>query len=64
MLKSLGEEACQAPRTYRHSWRPGDLVMWDNRCVLHRGHAYPADEAPVMVRTTVAGDDADNEWSI
>ena len=64
LLKSLCEEACQAPRTYKHSWRPGDLVMWDNRCVLHRGHAYPADEARVMVRTTVAGDDADNEWRL
>jgi hypothetical protein len=42
---------------YTHRWRPGDLVMWDNRCVLHRGR--PWDESAyrrVMHRTTVAGD--------
>jgi len=41
---------------YRHSWRTGDLMMWDNRCVLHR--AIPFDVARyrrVAQRTTVAG---------
>ena len=40
-----------------HGWQPGDLVMWDNRCGLHRGR--PWDESRyrrVMHRTTVAGD--------
>jgi len=41
----------------------GDLVLWDNRCLLHRGHAFPLDEARDMVRTTIAGDDGDNEWA-
>ena len=34
----------------------GDLVMWDNRCVLHRGRPYPPDQPREMSRTTVAGD--------
>lgn len=42
---------------YQHRWRPWDLVMWDNRCVLHRGRPWDAARHPrVMRRTTVAGD--------
>ena len=64
LLISLCEDACRAPRTYKHSWRPGDPVIWDNRCVLHRGHGYPGDQPRVMVRTTVAGEEAGNEWTL
>ncbi len=63
LLKRLTEEACQAPRTFKHRWREGDLAIWDNRCVLHRGHPWPMDQARDMVRSTVAGDDLDNEWA-
>ena len=62
LLARLTEEGAQPPRVYKHTWRPGDLVIWDNRCVLHRGHRWPDDQARTMVRTTVAGDDPDNEW--
>jgi alpha-ketoglutarate-dependent 2,4-dichlorophenoxyacetate dioxygenase len=42
---------------YAHKWRPKDLVMWDNRSVLHRGNPWPDEEyRRVMHRTTVAGD--------
>ena len=42
---------------YAHTWRPKDLVMWDNRSVLHRGNPWPDEEyRRVMHRTTVAGD--------
>ena len=64
LLKELTEAACQPPRTLKHQWQPGDLVIWDNRCVLHRGHDWPADAARVMVRATVAGDDPANEWAV
>lgn len=63
LLRQLTEQACQAPRTYKHTWEAGDLVLWDNRCVLHRGHPFPLDQARDMVRTTVAGDALDNEWA-
>jgi Taurine catabolism dioxygenase TauD, TfdA family len=37
-------------------WRPGDLVMWDNRCLLHRAIPYDyAAHRRVLRRTTVAG---------
>jgi taurine dioxygenase len=42
---------------YRHHWRAGDLLIWDNRCVNHRaagGYAYP--DVRLMHRTTVLGD--------
>ena len=64
MLAELGAWACQAPRTFRYRWAVGDLVLWDNRCVLHRGCGYPPDQARIMARTTVAGDDAGNEWEL
>ena len=39
-----------------HRWRPFDFVIWDNRCVLHRGTPYDsARYRRVMRRTTVAG---------
>jgi alpha-ketoglutarate-dependent 2,4-dichlorophenoxyacetate dioxygenase len=41
----------------QHRWRPWDLVMWDNRCVLHRGRTWDASRyRRVMRRTTVAGE--------
>jgi alpha-ketoglutarate-dependent 2,4-dichlorophenoxyacetate dioxygenase len=56
-LRDLLERATRPDNVYTHRWRVGDLVMWDNRCVLHRGR--PWDESAyrrVMHRTTVAGE--------
>jgi taurine dioxygenase len=43
---------------YRHAWRHGDLVMWDNRCVLHARTDFDPAEARVLRRYTVRGDGA------
>lgn len=55
----LGELAAFATRpefTYAHAWRPKDLVIWDNRRVLHRGRPWrDLEHRRVMRRTTVAG---------
>ncbi len=64
LLADLTEEGAQPPRLYKHIWQVGDIVIWDNRCVLHRGHRWPEDQARTMVRTTVAGEIAGNEWAI
>ena len=59
LIARLLEQTTRPDRVYRHRWQVGDLVMWDNRCVLHRGR--PWDSARykrVMHRTTVAGDRA------
>jgi alpha-ketoglutarate-dependent 2,4-dichlorophenoxyacetate dioxygenase len=39
-LRDLMEHATQPQFRYRHSWRVGDLVIWDNRATMHRGIAY------------------------
>jgi alpha-ketoglutarate-dependent 2,4-dichlorophenoxyacetate dioxygenase len=55
-LDALTEHATQPEFVYSHSWRAGDLVMWDNRAVQHRGSAYDfKNHRRVMVRATVAG---------
>ena len=48
--------ATRPENTYRHSWRVGDIVMWDNRAVLHRGHPYDeVNHIRLLIRTTIAG---------
>jgi alpha-ketoglutarate-dependent taurine dioxygenase len=58
LLDSLVEQACRPPRTLRHAWQPGDVVIWDNRCVLHRARPWDHAEARVMHHTRIAGDPA------
>jgi len=58
LLAELVDFACRPPRTYAHRWRAGDVVIWDNRCVLHRARPYDYDEPRVMRHTRVAGDPA------
>jgi alpha-ketoglutarate-dependent taurine dioxygenase len=62
LLMELGEKACRPPRVFTHRWRPGDVVIWDNRCVLHRGRPWPHDQVRIMTRTTIANEAARNEW--
>ena len=56
LLDSLLAEACRPPRVYTHQWEVGDLVVWDNRCVLHRVRPWPTDQKRVMVHTRISGD--------
>ncbi len=57
LIAKLLEITTRPDRVYRHRWRMGDLVMWDNRCVLHRGRLWDsARHQRVMHRTTVAGE--------
>ena len=56
LLDELLAFATQAPRTYEHRWTPGDLVVWDNRCVLHRARPWPLDQARTMLHTRISGD--------
>ena len=57
LLRELLEAATRPGLVYAHRWRAGDLVMWDNRCMLHRGRPWDGTRfRRVMHRTTVAGD--------
>jgi alpha-ketoglutarate-dependent taurine dioxygenase len=57
LLDELLDRATPAERVYRHSWTVGDLVIWDNRGVLHRATRYDADSPRDMHRTTLTGDE-------
>jgi alpha-ketoglutarate-dependent taurine dioxygenase len=57
-LAELVERACQPPRVYHHQWSPGDAVVWDNRCLLHRSRPWNMDEPRVMWHSRIAGDPA------
>jgi len=55
-LQELTEHATHREFVYRHKWRVGDLVMWDNRQTMHRGRRFARDEVRDVRRTTLAGD--------
>jgi taurine dioxygenase len=40
---------------WRHRWRVGDLVLWDNRCTMHRRDAFDPASRRIMHRTQVKG---------
>jgi alpha-ketoglutarate-dependent 2,4-dichlorophenoxyacetate dioxygenase len=56
LLRDLTEHATQPKYVYAHKWQLHDLVIWDNRQVLHRVRRYDATQPRDMRRTTVAGD--------
>lgn len=44
LLDDLLAQATRPEHVYAHDWQPGDVVIWDNRCLLHRGSGYDADK--------------------
>jgi alpha-ketoglutarate-dependent 2,4-dichlorophenoxyacetate dioxygenase len=56
LLRDLTEHATQPAFVYAHRWRQWDLVMWDNRQMMHRARRYDEAQPRDMRRTTVAGD--------
>ena len=57
LLKELLDHVTRPERCYRHEWREGDLVIWDNRAALHRATPYDTSRyRRLMQRTTISGD--------
>ena len=54
MLLDLSEFATQPQFVHTHSWTVGDLVMWDNRCTMHRAREYDETQVRDLHRTTVS----------
>jgi alpha-ketoglutarate-dependent 2,4-dichlorophenoxyacetate dioxygenase len=54
-LRDLIEHATQPRFVYRHVWRTGDLVMWDNRTTMHRARRFDRNDIRDVRRTTLAG---------
>ncbi len=52
LLDDLLARAIEPDHTYAHRWRAGDTVIWDNRCMLHRGTSYDADRWRRRLRQT------------
>jgi taurine dioxygenase len=56
LLDELIAHATRERYQYRHKWRRGDIVIWDNRCTMHKANAdYPAGERRLMHRIIVEG---------
>jgi alpha-ketoglutarate-dependent taurine dioxygenase len=58
LLDDLLARSTTPERVYRHEWQVGDVVIWDNRGVLHRALPYDPASPRDMHRTTFAGDEA------
>ncbi|MBV8118439.1 MAG: TauD/TfdA family dioxygenase [Alphaproteobacteria bacterium] len=54
LIEELIAFATQPQFVYQHRWTIGDLVMWDNRCTMHRGRPYDDTQRRVLHRTTVS----------
>jgi taurine dioxygenase len=57
LVEELMEHSIQSQFRYDHTWQQGDLVMWDNRSLMHRGNTNydMANEARVLQRTVIIG---------
>lgn len=56
LLQELLAHAISPQFQYRHKWRQGDVVIWDNRCALHKANGdYAAGERRLMYRLSIEG---------
>jgi len=53
LLDALWAHATQPQFTFRQQWREGDVLLWDNRCTLHRRDSFDASERRLMHRTQI-----------
>ena len=58
LIDELNALAVHPDLTYEHRWQPRQLIVWDNRCVMHRATEYdPKTQARVVRRCTVLGEE-------
>lgn len=58
LLAELQEFACRPPRIFRHKWKMGDVAIWDNRRLMHRGRPCDPNQRRLLYHTRIAGDPA------
>ena len=57
LLDALLTHATQSRFEYRHQWQPGDVVIWDNRCLLHEANGdYPVEQVRYLYRIMLKGE--------
>jgi alpha-ketoglutarate-dependent 2,4-dichlorophenoxyacetate dioxygenase len=59
LVDELVAHATDRRFTYLHRWRVGDLVMWDNRCTMHRGTPFDDTRWPRDLQRATTSDRAD-----
>jgi alpha-ketoglutarate-dependent 2,4-dichlorophenoxyacetate dioxygenase len=59
LLAELMDETTKRDYVHVHKWRTGDVIMWDNRAMLHRGRPWDYSKERSMVRTTISATAAD-----
>ena len=59
LLARLSADATRPELVYRHVWKSGDVILWDNRATMHRGRPWPGAEERSMVRTTISATESD-----
>jgi alpha-ketoglutarate-dependent taurine dioxygenase len=56
LIDALEAHATQPDRIYSHRWQAGDVLVWDNRCTLHRATPYDNRHTRTLYRTQVKGE--------
>ena len=56
LLSQLWQYATQPQLAWTHYWRPGDAVLWDNRCAMHYRSAIDPSQGRIMYRTVIKGE--------
>jgi taurine dioxygenase len=56
LLDELWAHVTKPELTWYQEWQVGDLILWDNRCVMHRRDAFDGSQRRIMHRTQIAGD--------
>jgi taurine dioxygenase len=57
LLDELLQHSTQLKFQYRHKWRAGDIVIWDNRCLMHKANGdYPVGEVRYLYRVLIKDD--------
>ena len=55
-LDEIWAHACQDKYVWQHTWRVGDLIVWDNRCTMHHRNAFAPNARRLMHKSTTAGE--------
>jgi taurine dioxygenase len=56
LLEEVFAHCLNSPSEYRHAWRNGDMVAWDNWRILHNAEGTPVDQTRLVQRISIAGD--------
>ena len=56
LLDEVWAHCCQDKYVWEHKWNVGDLLVWDNRCLMHHRNAFPANSRRLMHKSITAGE--------